>query len=61
MTFLVPVTGALQVNSITLNQQDDARITALPGGGFVVVWESEDVSATKNNILKRDHSMESVL
>jgi len=53
MTFLVPVTGALQVNSITLNQQDDARITALPGGGFVVVWESEDVSATKNNIFQQ--------
>ena len=53
MSYLVPVTGAVQVNTTTLNQQDDARITALPDGGFVVVWESETVANVRNDIFQQ--------
>ena len=34
------VGGEFQVNSATLFSQQDASVTALEGGGFVVVWES---------------------
>ena len=34
----VPVGGEFQVNSSTLNNQDQSSVTALAGGGFVVTW-----------------------
>ncbi|WP_425404062.1 Ig-like domain-containing protein [Hwanghaeella sp.] len=34
-----PATGELPVNQLTNSSQNDSAIAALPGGGFVVVWE----------------------
>ncbi|MFN0191237.1 MAG: calcium-binding protein [Aestuariivirga sp.] len=36
---VVPLTGDIVVNSVSLDSQQDPQITALPGGGFVVSWE----------------------
>uniref|UniRef100_UPI00254663B5 Ig-like domain-containing protein n=1 Tax=Sphingosinicella terrae TaxID=2172047 RepID=UPI00254663B5 len=40
----VPVTGELAVNSYSPGTQWQQTITALSGGGFVVVWEGEGTS-----------------
>ncbi|MBE1284824.1 MAG: hypothetical protein GJ676_16050 [Rhodobacteraceae bacterium] len=53
MTYLVPTSKDIQVNTVTLNEQDDARITALPNGGFVVVWESENTAANRNDVFQQ--------
>jgi hypothetical protein len=36
----VPLTGEFLVNQFTAGEQDWPAVAALPGGGFVVVWES---------------------
>jgi hypothetical protein len=36
----VPVGGEFQVNAYTLDEQRDAAVTALSGGGFAVCWTS---------------------
>ncbi len=33
-----------RVNTVTTGNQNDAKVTTLTGGGFVVVWESPDAS-----------------
>ncbi|MCF6432205.1 calcium-binding protein [Leisingera sp. MMG026] len=53
MSYLVPATDDIQVNSITKNEQDDARIAALPNGGFVVVWESLNAKGDRNDIYQQ--------
>ena len=32
--------GEFQINTITENSQQNSKIAAVPGGGFIVVWES---------------------
>ncbi|WP_052261622.1 calcium-binding protein [Leisingera sp. ANG-M1] len=53
MSFLVPATGGIQVNTFTSYEQDDARIAALPNGGFVVVWEALDASGERNDVFQQ--------
>jgi Ca2+-binding RTX toxin-like protein len=53
MSYLVPLTGEIQVNTTTLHQQDDPRIAALPDGGFVVVWESLNAAQTRNDVFQQ--------
>ncbi|CCC96833.1 calcium-binding protein [Azospirillum baldaniorum] len=36
-----PVDGEVRVNSYTANAQHGERVTALPDGGFLIVWHSE--------------------
>ena len=44
------VTGEIAVNTTTANDQDDPDITALNGGGFVVVWESSNQDGDQTGI-----------
>ncbi|WP_281288783.1 calcium-binding protein [Phaeobacter marinintestinus] len=53
MSELVPETGEILVNSFTANNQDDPRITALPDGGFIVVWESFGPFGVGNTIFQQ--------
>ncbi|MCB4458358.1 calcium-binding protein [Leisingera sp. McT4-56] len=53
MPFLVPASDVTQVNTVTLNSQDDAQVAALPNGGFVVVWESLDSSGERNDVFQQ--------
>ena len=38
-----PVTDELQINGIFTGDQNFANVTAVPGGGFIVTWESSDL------------------
>jgi len=37
------VTDELQINGIFTGDQNFANVTAVPGGGFIVTWESSDL------------------
>ena len=41
------VGGEFQVNTETANRQDDASVTALKNGGYVIVWESKNQDGSK--------------
>ena len=45
-----PVGGETLVNTWTTGEQKEAHVTALPDGGFVVVWESKDQDGSWNGV-----------
>ena len=50
MSFLVPFTPEIRVNTYTTDDQDDPRIAALPDGGYLVVWESFGPTGVDNSV-----------
>lgn len=45
-----PLGSEITINSTTNNTQGDAKIEALDGGGFVVVWEGKKIDSNNNGI-----------